>query len=235
MPANRRLKRLKIAVLLSGGGTTLQNLLRRQDAGDLMADVRLVVSSRPGAKGLSIAADAGIRTEVVDSKSFSLSAREGETLRDWGRMSKALDKILVPGKYDLVCMAGFLCRYFFDKSLSGRVLNIHPALIPMFCGQGMYGHRVHESVVEAGVKVTGCTVHLADHIYDAGPILLQRCCPVYSDDTPDDVAARVFREECRAYPEAINLIARGETHFINERRLRIDGDRFIERFARDVD
>jgi phosphoribosylglycinamide formyltransferase-1 len=227
--------RLTIAVLLSGGGTTLENLLRWRDAGDLMADIGLVISSRPGVRGLEIAREAGVRTEVVDAKDFSLSAREGEMIRDWNAMSKELDRLLLAEKYDLVCMAGFLCRYFFDGRLKGRVLNIHPSLVPMFCGQGMYGHRVHEAVVAAGVRVTGCTVHFADHAYDTGPILLQRCCPVYSDDTPDEVAARVFREECRAYPEAINLIAQGSVHSISDRRLYIDGDRFIERFVNDVD
>ena len=98
----------------------------------------------------------------------------------------------------------------------------------------MYGFHVHEAVVNAGVKVTGCTVHLADQEYDTGPIILQRCCPVFSDDLPDDVATRVFHEECRAYPDAINLIAQGHVHITNGRRTYIDGDRFIERFANDV-
>lgn len=227
--------RPKIAVLLSGGGTTLKNLLRWHQAGDLMADVELVISSRPDAKGLRIARDAGLRTEVVDAKKFNQSAREGELIRDWAAMSAELDKILLDRHYDLVCMAGFLCRYLFSKKLKNRIVNIHPSLIPMFCGEGMYGHRVHEAVVASGVRVTGCTVHLADHSYDTGPIILQRCCPVYCDDTPDDVAARVFREECKAYPEAINLIAQGGVHFIHDHRIHVDGDRYIERFTHDVD
>lgn len=226
-------KRLNMAVLLSGGGTTLRNLLRRRDEGGLMADIGLVISSRPGVGGLDIARGAGVRTEVVDSKAFALPAREGGAGRDWEAMSKELDRLLLAGGYDLVCMAGFLCRYVFGDGLKGRVLNIHPSLVPMFCGQGMYGRRVHEAVVASGVKVTGCTVHLADHAYDTGPILLQRCCPVYSGDTPDDVAARVFREECRAYPDAINLIAGGGVHRIDDRLVRIDGDRRIERFSKD--
>lgn len=228
-------RRLKLAVLLSGGGTTLANLLHWRDRGRLMADIDLVVSSRPGAGGLDIAHRAGIRTEVVDAKLYKQTAREGEEIRDWSAMSRDLDKIILSGDFDLVCMAGFLCRYFFDDSLSGRIVNIHPSLIPMFCGQGMYGHHVHEAVVESGVKVTGCTVHLADHTYDTGPIILQRCCPVYSTDTPEDVAERVFREECKAYPEAINLIAEGQVSFISNRRTFINGDRFIERFSHDVD
>lgn len=227
--------RLKLAVLLSGGGTTLANLLDYQERGGLMASIDLVISSRPKARGLAIAKDAGIRTEVVEARNYNLSAREGEEIRDWAGMSQDLDRILLGGKYDLVCMAGFLCRYIFSDELEGRVLNIHPALIPMFCGEGMYGHRVHEAVVAAGVRVTGCTVHLADHSYDTGPIILQRCCPVFSDDTPDDVALRVFQEECQAYPAAINLIADGRVHPITDRRLHVDGDRYIERFSSYVD
>lgn len=227
--------RLKLAVLLSGGGTTLANLLDYQERGGLMASIDLVISSRAKARGLAIAKDAGIRTEVVEARNYTVSAREGEEIRDWAGMSRDLDRILLGGKYDLICMAGFLCRYIFSDELEGRVLNIHPALIPMFCGEGMYGHRVHEAVVAAGVRVTGCTVHLADHSYDTGPIILQRCCPVFSDDTPDDVALRVFQEECQAYPAAINLIADGRVHPITDRRLHVDGDRYIERFSSYVD
>ncbi|MCD8351927.1 MAG: phosphoribosylglycinamide formyltransferase [Planctomycetaceae bacterium] len=226
---------LRVAVLLSGGGTTLANLLNVRDRGGLMADIDLVVSSRASARGLAIAEDAGIKTEVVEASNYTISAREGEVIRDWPAMSRDLDRILLGGKYDLVCMAGFLCRYLFSHELKGRIINIHPSLIPMFCGQGMYGHRVHEAVVDAGVKVTGCTVHLADLEYDTGPIILQRCCPVYSDDDPDEVAARVFREECAAYPAAINLIAQGYVHLTTDRRTYVDGDRYIERFNHDVD
>lgn len=228
-------KRLKLAILLSGGGTTLANLLQYREAGALDADIDLVVSSRPRVKGLEIAQGAGIRTEVVDARSHTIAAREGEWIRDWTGMSRELDRILLADKYDLVCMAGFLCRYLFAEELTGRVVNIHPALIPMFCGDGMYGHRVHEAVVASGVKVSGCTVHLADHAYDHGPIILQRCCPVYSDDTPNDVAARVFAEECKAYPAAINLFARGKVWFNRTGNVRVQDDHSIERFSRDVD
>ncbi len=224
---------LKLAVLLSGGGTTLENLLRWRDQGRLLADIELVISSRPGVRGLRIAADAGIRTAVVNARDFNLSAREGEEIRDWEGMSREIDKLILPGKFDLVCMAGFLSRYLMPKELEGRVVNIHPALIPMFCGQGMYGHRVHEAVVAAGVRVTGCTVHFADNNYDNGPVILQRCCPVYSADTPEEVAARVFVEECWAYPTAINLIAEGRVHYNGSLRAYIDEDQHIERFGHD--
>ncbi len=224
-------KRLKLAVLISGGGTTLANLLHCRADGMLDADIGLVVSSRPGVKGLAIARKAGIPAVVVDSKKYKMTAREAEDVRDWGTMSRDIDKVLLSQDFDLVCMAGFMCRYLFAPELSGKVLNIHPALVPMFCGQGMYGRKVHEAVVDAGVKVTGCTVHLADHKYDSGQIILQRCCPVYSGDTPDDVAERVFREECLAYPQAINLFARGMIETTSDGRVHVLTDHMIDRFS----
>lgn len=227
-------KRLAVAVLLSGGGTTLRNLLEWERAGRLEARVGLVVSSRPDVRGVEIARDAGVRTEVVDARDYALEREDGAgqgVRRDDGALSAELDRLLVGGGYDLVCMAGFLCRYVFDPALNGRVLNIHPSLIPMFCGRGMYGGRVHRAVVESGVRVTGCTVHLADHQYDTGPIVVQRCCPVYSGDTPEEVAARVFHEECRAYPEAINLFAQGRVRYDGGRRVEVDRDREIGRYG----
>lgn len=223
--------KLNLAVLLSGGGTTLRNLLHCRDNGILHADIGLVVSSRPGVRGLDIARDAGIRAEVVDAKSFFRPGPDGAPERDWHAMSRELDRLVLAGGYDLVCMAGFLSRYIFSPELDGRVINIHPALIPMFCGPGMYGHHVHEAVVRSGVRVSGCTVHLADHAYDTGPIILQRVCPVYSDDDADAVAARVFREECIAYPAAVNLFAEGRIHRDGDGKIHIDNDNAIERFT----
>src|SRR5207249_9123441 len=118
---------------------------------------------------------------------------------------------------DLVCMAGFLQLVQIPEDYLGRVMNIHPALIPAFCGKGFHGRHVHEAVIESGVKVTGCTVHFADNVYDNGPIILQRTVPVLDDDTPDMLAARVFEQECAAYPEAIRLFG--------EDRLKIEGRR----------
>ena len=110
---------------------------------------------------------------------------------------------------DLVCLAGFLSMLVIPDEFTGRVLNIHPALLPAFGGKGMYGTHVHKAVLASGCKVSGCTVHFADQTYDTGPILLQRTCPVQEDDTPQSLAARVFKQECLAYPEAIGLIADG--------------------------
>lgn len=228
-------RRLKMAVLLSGGGTTLANLLHWRREERLFADIELVISSRPGVRGLKVAEDAGIRTEVVHAKTFTRSAREGEEIYDWAAMSRKIDSLLLPGDFDLVCLAGFLSRYLLPKELEGRVINIHPALVPMFCGQGMYGRRVHEAVVAAGVRVTGCTVHFIDAAYDTGPIILQRCCPVYSDDIPQSVADRVFAEECIAYPTAINLLAEGRVHYNGHVRAYVDDDRYVERFSGDYE
>src|SRR5206468_7149292 len=121
---------------------------------------------------------------------------------------------------DLVCLAGFLQLLLVPDDFLGRVLNIHPSLIPAFCGKGFYGHHVHEAVLAYGVKVTGCTVHFADNQYDHGPIVLQRTVPVLDDDTPDTLAARVYEQECAAYPDAIRLFAEGRLS-IEGRRVRV--------------
>ena len=117
-------------------------------------------------------------------------------------------------------MGGFLKRVTIPDDFANRVTNIHPGLIPAFCGQGFYGHRVHEAVLEYGAKLSGCTVHFADNQYDHGPIILQRAVPVLDDDTPDALAARVFEAECEAYPEALRLIAAGRVK-VEGRRVRI--------------
>ena len=111
---------------------------------------------------------------------------------------------------DLVVMAGFLKHVLIPTDFDNRVVNIHPALLPAFGGQGFYGLRVHEAVLASAARVSGCTVHFADNVYDHGPILLQRQVPVLDDDTPEALAARVFAAECEAYPEALRLIARGK-------------------------
>jgi formyltetrahydrofolate-dependent phosphoribosylglycinamide formyltransferase len=121
---------------------------------------------------------------------------------------------------ELVCLAGFLQLLPVPADFEGRVLNIHPSLIPAFCGKGFYGHHVHEAVLAAGVKVSGCTVHFADNQYDHGPVVLQRTVPVLEDDTPKTLAARVFEQECEAYPQAIRLFAEGRLS-IEGRRVRI--------------
>ncbi len=197
----------RLAVLLSGSGTTLQNLVDRSNAGQLPACVVLVVSSRADALGLQRAENAGIANVVVSKGDFLSVDSFSDQIFARCRQANA----------DLVCLAGFLHLIQVPDDFVGRVMNIHPSLIPAFCGKGFYGRRVHEAALEYGVKVSGCTVHFADSVYDHGAIILQRTVPVLDDDTPDDLAKRVFEQECEAYPEAIRLFAAG--------RLRIEGRR----------
>ena len=200
-------KTIRLGVLLSGGGRTLENVLKHIRTGTLksLAEVAVVVASRPGIQGIEIAEAAGVPAHAIRRKEFpSVQA-----------YSDAMVARLDERKVDLVCMAGFLSYWVIPERYLGRVMNIHPALLPAFGGEGMYGHRVHEAVLARGCKVSGCTVHFVNNTYDDGPIILQRAVPVRADDTPDDLAARVFRGECLAYPEAIRLFAEG--------RLRIEG------------
>jgi formyltetrahydrofolate-dependent phosphoribosylglycinamide formyltransferase len=198
---------IRLAVLLSGNGTTLQNLIDRIASGRLRAEIALVLSNQYDAYGLERAARAGIAIHVVDRQEFD--SREAFSQRIFDRCRQA--------DAELVCLAGFLQLIQIPDDFLGRVMNIHPALIPAFCGKGYYGHRVHAAALAYGVKVSGCTVHFADNQYDQGPIILQRVVPVLDDDTPETLAARVFEQECEAYPEAIRLFA--------ENRLTIEGRR----------
>jgi phosphoribosylglycinamide formyltransferase-1 len=191
---------IRLAVLLSGGGTTLQNFLDRIAEGRLEARIVLVVSNNRDALGLARAERAAVPTAVVERKQLASREEFSARIFDLCRQAGA----------DLVCMAGFLQLLSIPSDFEKRVLNIHPALIPAFCGKGYYGHRVHEAVLEAGVKISGCTVHFADNEYDHGAIIIQRAVAVRDDDTPESLAARVFQEECEAYPEAIRLIAQGK-------------------------
>ena len=200
-------KTVRLAVLASGGGTTLQNLLDRIADGRLNAQVVLVVCNNADAFALNRAKAAGIETAVVSRKVVGSRQEFSRRIFDACRQTRA----------DLVCLAGFLQLIDVPDDFLGRVMNIHPALIPAFCGQGYYGHHVHEAVLAYGAKVSGCTVHFADNEYDHGPIILQRVVPVLEDDTPERLAERVFREECAAYDEAISLFGQG--------RLRIEGRR----------
>lgn len=198
---------VRIAILASGGGTTMQNLLDRIGDGSLPAEIVVALSNNADAFVLERARKAGIPAHVVNRK--EAGSREEFSRRMFDHCRKA--------KADLVCLAGFLQLIEVPDDYLGRVFNIHPSLIPAFCGKGYYGHHVHEEVIAFGAKVSGCTVHFADNQYDHGPIVLQRPVPVLDDDTPDTLAARVFEAECVAYPEAIRLFAEG--------RLKIEGRR----------
>ena len=199
--------RLNLAVLLSGSGTTLQNLLDEIAAGRLDAQVRVVIGSRDGLKGLERAAAAKVPNFVVDRREFA----------DVAAFSKAVFSLCDDAGADLVVLAGWLCLLDVPPRYLGRAMNIHPALLPSFGGKGMYGARVHKAVLDHGCKVSGCTVHFVDNTYDTGPIILQRTCAVAEDDTPETLAHRVFEEEKRAYPEAIRLF--------QQERLRVEGRR----------
>lgn len=200
----------RIAVLISGGGTTLRNLIEKIAAGQLPVEIALVISSSPTARGLQFARDAGIPNAVVERKSFA-------SQDDFSR--EIFDRCRRAGT-DLMVMGGFLKRVTIPEDFANRVVNIHPALVPSFCGDGFYGHRVHEAVLEYGAKLSGCTVHFADNQYDHGPVIVQRAVPVQDDDTPESLAARVFEAECEAYPEALRLIAAGRVS-VEGRRVRI--------------
>lgn len=191
---------LRLAVLLSGGGTTLANLAAKIDAGELDAELAVAISSNTAAFERLEARNLPVPAHLLTRKAFS----------DTAAFSQAVFNVIRDADVDLVCLAGFLCLLSIPDDYAWRVLNIHPALLPAFGGKGMYGHHVHEAVLAAGCKVSGCTVHFADQTYDTGPILVQRTCPVEADDTPDTLAARVFEQECLAYPEAIRLIAQGK-------------------------
>jgi formyltetrahydrofolate-dependent phosphoribosylglycinamide formyltransferase len=203
-------KPCRLAVLISGGGTTLANLIEKIHAGRLRVEIALVVSSSAGAGGLRFAREAGIPTAVLDPGEFS-----GQDL-----FSRAIFDCCRQAGAGLVVMGGFLKRITIPNDFANRVTNIHPGLIPAFCGAGYYGHHVHEAVLEYGAKLSGCTVHFADNHDDHGPVILQRAVPVLDDDTPDTLAARVFAAECEAYPAALELIAAGRVR-VEGRRVRI--------------
>ncbi|MEX0979135.1 MAG: phosphoribosylglycinamide formyltransferase [Pirellulales bacterium] len=201
---------LRIVVLISGGGTTLNNLLEKKAAGQLDVEIPLVVSSNAKAGGLEIAKKAGIATSVITPKSQPTPEAYSEAF-----FSACRD---VGAQY--VVMGGFLTHVLIPADFENRVLNIHPALIPAFCGKGFFGHRVHEAVLEYGARVSGCTVHFVDNQYDHGPVILQKIVPVMDDDTPEKLAARVFAAECEAYPEALRLLSTGRVT-VAGRRVRV--------------
>jgi formyltetrahydrofolate-dependent phosphoribosylglycinamide formyltransferase len=202
---------LRLGVLLSGGGTTLQNLLDRIGDGRLPGVViACVVSSKAVAGGLERARAAGVPAFVVERKACASRQEFSRRILDHCRTAHV----------ELVCLAGFLQLLDIAADFAGRVMNIHPALLPAFGGKGYHGLHVHQAVLDTGVKVSGCTVHFADNEYDHGPIILQRTVDVLDDDTPESLQARVFAQECAAYPEAIRLFAEGRLQ-IDRRRVRI--------------
>lgn len=200
---------MKIAVLLSGSGTTLENIFEHIERGELPVEVAVVISSRADAYGIERAKKRGVPTHVFARKKYGSLGAYTDAIFGEVRDSGA----------ELVALAGFMVQIGIPDDFKGRILNVHPALLPSFGGKGMYGHFVHEAVLEHGCKVTGCTVHVVDEEYDRGPIVMQRCVEVADDDTPDSLAERVQAAEREIYPLAIRAFAEG--------RVRIDGRRGI--------
>eukprot|EP00741_Cyanophora_paradoxa_P004014 tig00000754_g3900.t1 len=200
----------RIAVLISGGGRSLENLCERIDDGSVPAEVAVVISSREDAYGLVRAQKRNIPTHVVNRKEY----KSGE------EYSEAITRLVDASGCNLVVLAGFLSLYRVPRHLENRVINIHPALIPKYCGKGFYGHHVHEAVLAGNETVSGCTVHFCDLEYDNGPIILRKEVPVLPGDDAEALAARVFEAEKEALPEAVRLFALG--------RLRVTGARDVE-------
>lgn len=200
-------RRLRVAVLLSGSGTSLENLFETIDRGELEAEIGVVIASKANAFGLERAKRRGVpalavpRSEHADTASFN------------DALHQALDEYDV----DLVALLGFLSLFELRGKYEGRVINVHPALIPAFCGKGFYGDRVHEAVLASGVKLSGATVHFVNEAYDQGPILVQEAVPVREDDDVESLGQRVREAERRLVPRAIGWIAAG--------RVRIEGAR----------
>ena len=195
---------LKVAVLVSGGGTNLQAILDAIDSGRITnAEVSLVISNNPNAYALERAKNHGIEAVCISPKEFE--NRE--------EFHKALLAELQENQVDLVVLAGFLVAVppMIVEAYPNRIINIHPSLIPSFCGTGYYGLHVHEGVLSRGVKVTGATVHFVDTDTDTGPIILQKAVEVHQGDTPEVLQRRVMEEaEWKILPAAINLIANGK-------------------------
>jgi len=196
---DRGIENIRLGVLLSGGGRTLLNICDEIDAGQLDAEVAVVIASRP-CKGIERAEARGLTVHLVPYKQMP----------DTEAYSARIAEILDAARTDLVIQAGFLSLWHIPPRYQWRVMNIHPALLPKFGGHGMWGHHVHQAVLTAGETESGCTVHFVTNNYDAGPVILQRSVPVRPNDTPDTLAARVFKEECIAYPQAIRLFAAGK-------------------------
>ncbi|GAG36589.1 unnamed protein product, partial [marine sediment metagenome] len=223
--AKRYKKPIRLGVLISGGGTTLMNILehikqaplegwypqngplsspaKRQafltGQGRLNAEIAVVISSRSRAGGVERAKNAGLDVKIIRKKDHA-------TIDEF---SRRIEEELAAANVEFVVQGGWLCLWKIPARYENRVMNIHPALLPSFGGKGMWGHYVHEAVLAAGCKISGCTVHFCTDEYDKGPIIVQRTCEVRETDNPETLAARVFEQECIAYPQAIKLFAEG--------------------------
>lgn len=185
-----------VAVLVSGTGRHLENLCSLARAGELNAEIALCISSRPGVLALDRADRAGVPRVVLEKQ-------DDQSDEDYG--ARIFARIREAGATTVV-LAGFLRKLWIPADFRGRVVNVHPSLLPAFGGKGFYGDRVHRAVLSRGCQVTGCTVHLVDEVYDNGPILVQRWCEVHPGDTVKSLAGRVFAEELIALPEGLRRL-----------------------------
>jgi formyltetrahydrofolate-dependent phosphoribosylglycinamide formyltransferase len=192
-------KKLRLAVFISGTGRTLKNFIDRIRSDQLSAEIAVVVSSVANVVGLQYAEEESIPIEIIERCHY-------DSLTEF---SEANFGVCRAARTDYVILAGYLRRLDIPKDFESRVLNVHPSLIPSFCGKGYYGNIVHSKALEYGVKVSGCTVHFVDQGYDTGPIIIQKAVDVYENDTANTLNDRVFAAECQAYPEAVELLAQG--------------------------
>ena len=189
---------VRLTGMLSGGGRTLLNLLDAIDAGHLDASMPHAISSRADAPGAERLRARGVTVDTVCVRTLPVEEERHD----------AIDRLLAAHAPDLVVLGGWLRWVRVPDAFAHRMINIHPSLLPEFGGKGMHGLHVHAAVLAARRQVSGCTVHMVDPLYDHGAVIVQRGCPVLEGDTPETLAARVFRQECIAYPEAIRLLSR---------------------------
>ncbi|HBJ1645691.1 UNVERIFIED_ORG: phosphoribosylglycinamide formyltransferase [Clostridium botulinum] len=194
----------KIAVLVSGGGTDLQSIIDAVENKEIECSIEMVIGSKEGIYALERAKNHNIPTYVVSKKEYK---------------DKSSDKILhlIKGKVDLIVLAGYLAILDGEilKEFNNKIINIHPSLIPAFCGSGMYGLKVHEAVIKSGVKFSGCTVHYVNSEVDGGAILLQDIVPVYFEDDAKSIQKRILEKEHMLLPKAIKLISEGKVEIVN--------------------
>ena len=205
----------KAAILVSGGGTNLQAIIDAKASGLIRnAEISLVISNNPSAYALTRAKNAGIKASCISPSEFD--SREA--------FNKALTDALIEAEVDLVVLAGFLViiPYEMVEKFRNRIINVHPSLIPSFCGTGCYGLKVHEKALSRGVKITGATVHFVDEGTDTGPIILQKAVEVKDGDTAETLQKRVMEEaEWKILPEAIELVASGQVKVVDGKTVRV--------------
>lgn len=206
------MSKVKIGVLISGGGTNLQALIDEVEKGNVNGEISLVISDKKGVYGLERAEKHGIKAIALDRREFKNKAEFMKSLMD----------ILSKKSIELIVLAGFLTILSeeFIEEYRGRIINIHPSLIPAFCGEGYYGEKVHNAVLEYGAKISGATVHFVDEGADTGPVILQESVPVLENDTVESLAARVLKVEHKLLPKAVGLYCDGRI-IIEGRKVKI--------------